>query len=523
MIGKFSTLFASAMRFMPAGAGAVWRWAEDKLRESVSVKDFGAKGDGITDDTAAFNAAIAYAKANSVKCIKVPSGNYKTTGPINIMGNFNDGFELRGYRATITATANGPAFVIDAKNPDSSPEIRIHALVHGFDIHGPGKASLNSVAVQAQHGANVHVKDCSLYNCYRGLYGNGNLISQYENLHIYGNAYGIDLATDGTFAANDIHFTNCQVINNDHAIRAVGFPNGAITFEGCEIEGNNLAGALADGVKVIEFTNAGKVTFKGCHMEDNPGQYNLYYDGNSGEHLNVIGCEIIPGDTCTYPLYMANVSGAANLFVAGSRITNNVGQTQIYLSAGVTAEVIGKTNGYIGGDLSHLVTLQNGLVNIGRQDWFAGGGAGIAFPPAQLPSTDPNTLDDYEEGTWTPTIIGASTAGAAHYTYQNGRYTKIGRQVFVEAFVQWDSGTATGDFYLAGLPFVVQNALITYPAANIARSANFTWTAGNRLLANFEPGTTQIHFFQAPQSGGAVSTVPVPATGQLMISGTYTV
>ena len=57
--------------FMPAGTGAVATTVQSKLRESVSVKDFGAVGDGITDDTAAFNLA-----AQDGNLVKVPSGNW---------------------------------------------------------------------------------------------------------------------------------------------------------------------------------------------------------------------------------------------------------------------------------------------------------------------------------------------------------------------------------------------------------------------------------------------------------------
>ena len=55
----------------------------------------------------------------------------------------------------------------------------------------------------------------------------------------------------------------------------------------------------------------------------------------------------------------------------------------------------------------------------------SGSGSGITFPATQSASSDANTLDDYEEGTWTPTINGTTmTAGS-------GWYTKIGRQVFL--------------------------------------------------------------------------------------------
>lgn len=60
--------------FMQQGTGAVSRTFQDKDQELISVKDYGAKGDGLTDDTAAFQAAYNYAPAGAV--IKIPRGTY---------------------------------------------------------------------------------------------------------------------------------------------------------------------------------------------------------------------------------------------------------------------------------------------------------------------------------------------------------------------------------------------------------------------------------------------------------------
>lgn len=59
----------------------------------------------------------------------------------------------------------------------------------------------------------------------------------------------------------------------------------------------------------------------------------------------------------------------------------------------------------------------------------AASGAGITFPATQSASTDANTLDDYEEGTWTPALTNL-TINSGTPTY-SGTYTKIGRLVFV--------------------------------------------------------------------------------------------
>jgi hypothetical protein len=79
-------------------------------------------------------------------------------------------------------------------------------------------------------------------------------------------------------------------------------------------------------------------------------------------------------------------------------------------------------------------------------------GAGITFPATQSASSDANTLDDYEEGTWTPTYFGSSTAGTTTYNHQDGTYVKIGNSVYCECYLDWTATTGTGDGLVGGLP-----------------------------------------------------------------------
>lgn len=85
-------------------------------------------------------------------------------------------------------------------------------------------------------------------------------------------------------------------------------------------------------------------------------------------------------------------------------------------------------------------------------------GAGrLGFPATQNASSDPNTLDDYEEGTWTPTIsFGGASVGVVYGAANAGRYTKIGRLCVASFALQLSNkGSSTGAAAVGGLPFAV--------------------------------------------------------------------
>jgi len=72
-----------------------------------------------------------------------------------------------------------------------------------------------------------------------------------------------------------------------------------------------------------------------------------------------------------------------------------------------------------------------------------------------------NQLDDYEEGTWTPSLeFGGATTGITYSSMRGGSYVKIGRQVTVNfGFTLTSKGSASGDATIAGLPFAVEDLL----------------------------------------------------------------
>ena len=105
-------------------------------------------------------------------------------------------------------------------------------------------------------------------------------------------------------------------------------------------------------------------------------------------------------------------------------------------------------------------------------------GAGITFPATQSASSNANTLDDYEEGTWTPDLGGTTT-----YSGRSGNYVKIGRVVYIDFYIEVNVIGTGSTTLMTGAPFNCSNpstasGSTTYQA-NLATSvvsigANFT-------------------------------------------------
>ena len=159
--------------------------------------------------------------------------------------------------------------------------------------------------------------------------------------------------------------------------------------------------------------------------------------------------------------------------------------------------ILGTANGGTGSDLSGAVTgeIVVAVTGIGDSSFdtvapgstnqvLQGGGAGqptweavplvdgIEFPATQVPSANANTLDDYEEGSWTPVIGGDGGTSGQAYSSQVGRYTKIGTLVAVYFDVALSTkGTITGNAIISGLPFAAAN-ITGLNTANLLRYGN---------------------------------------------------
>ena len=156
----------------------------------------------------------------------------------------------------------------------------------------------------------------------------------------------------------------------------------------------------------------------------------------------------------------------------------------------------------------------------------------IVFPATQNASSDANTLDDYEEGTWTP---GWSVSGGTINTpaYANGKYTKVGNTVYIWGYLSYGgtvTGSPSGALALSGLPFT--------PGGGFGQSSTFSggitinagglWTSNMPQYAQILPGTTTTGSLTYRGSTGGTATTYADMSlstnyNQFIFFGQYTV
>lgn len=123
----------------------------------------------------------------------------------------------------------------------------------------------------------------------------------------------------------------------------------------------------------------------------------------------------------------------------------------------------------------------------------------IVFPATQNASAGANTLDDYEEGTWTPTLAFNGASTGITYTTQAGNYIKIGKLVFVQGRVIISSkGSSTGSASIRSLPFTATGQYFPGPVGFYTGFSGLTSTpvvyaeASNTFLNVMHGGATTI-------------------------------
>ena len=165
-----------------------------------------------------------------------------------------------------------------------------------------------------------------------------------------------------------------------------------------------------------------------------------------------------------------------------------------------------------GGNSSALVINSSNVIEVA---------SGIQFPATQVASANANTLDDYEEGTWTMGITFGGASVGVTYSQNTGTYTKIGRKVTVNGRLSLTSkGSSTGNAEISGLPFTIGNTQSNYSAPSF-RLANISFTNVPQAFGLINGTSIALEEITILGADSALTNADFVNTSDIMLSFTY--
>jgi hypothetical protein len=247
----------------------------------------------------------------------------------------------------------------------------------------------------------------------------------------------------------------------------------------------------------VQATNSG-----GLALKNSGGTTQLSVGGGGGDNITLsVATNITPANAAV--AISPTGTGTVAISPAGALTINPTTASTINNTS------IGATTALTGRFTSVTATTGNFVVGTSGQ--------GVDF--SATPGTGTSELfADYEEGTFTPTIRGSTTAGTATYATQVGTYTKIGNTVFVRISLLWSVHTGTGDMNFGGLPFT-SSSNTSYDNAVACYAEAITVTG--QVTAILLPNTT-VGIFIAVNNGTA-SNIAIDTAGQLIFQFQYQV
>ena len=326
---------SSSISYQPAETGVITTTVQAKLRETVSIKDYGAVGDGTTDDTAAFTAAYN-ATNNTGRCLFLPKGVYKITSPILCSGEIFG--ESRRYHGATIYPVGCSVFDTSANvsfNPANRTKFRniridcsaLGATVPAFKLWDTYSVELDGIYFDffsgtqdllsmkrsfdvlvnkcvighqtASGGNGVYIEDATVTmtnNDIEGFSsgvktaggshagGSGNYNTLVTILGNYFEANGNHInCTHGKYASVSVISPNIRIVNAQNGVRVFA-PNVTVVSPNVEIDGSGGYAINVDGVK----TQGGaffNVNLIGCDESKILDTYNLATHSPSGNGL----------------------------------------------------------------------------------------------------------------------------------------------------------------------------------------------------------------------------------------------
>jgi hypothetical protein len=393
----------------------------------------------------------------------------------------------------------------------TTPQAKLDVRVGGTSGYGRIKLAANSTVSATIEAIRSATDNSSVLafeattddgNCFNINYSGGAYFKGDVGIGTTSPAYQLDVNTDKT-----------------EALKLAVLTGNTSTPAEVLMQGTNSTGSSSAQTKLISFSSgSGSNTGFGINVRDSTDAF-----GSPGRVVTVLGTGRvgIMKEAPTNELHVYGEGEATTGTVSPSEFTSSIQTDTAYLNIGRVGNYP-SIQGSGGGTAYHFqlnplqgnigiglgTTAPSDKLEVNGNLRFTSAGQGIKFAGHAAG----NLLDDYEEGTWTPTVIGQTTAGTVTYATRQGYYTKIGNQVTIQLYVVWNSGTGgAGALRVSGLPFT-SAANTTNSFVGAVMSAITTVPTNATVYANVTTNSSevQINNYVAP---GSASTTPWSASG----------
>ena len=487
---------ASEVNFLQAGANAQARTAQSKLRDVVSVKDFGAVGDGVADDTAEIQAALAAADG-----VYFPPGTYKITSTLNIKrGNrlYGDNFAITVLQFWDCDGVKSAAGV----NVNVYENLSFESVSSGGVPDPKTRIGIWSNGASGNTNSWVTIRNCNLRGWATCVQLNYTWNSCIDNTNTVSCNYGVVLF--GQSVNNAI--SNSRLVANTGTASIYLQSDGATLGEGLMVD-NTL---LAEGAFGITSNNGFlslNVSNSIIDLITNVGIY-----GVDLRATTISGSWIFAANRCV-EMAALGVPVDVKATLQGNHLTVTAASGRAVM-VGANAQGVRVIGGSItnAGASSYSVYSDAAQTHVAEVTRYHGGsGVDVFFGGANC------TLDGVQYGTFTPTIVPDGTAGVGTYTEQVGQFTRIGKRVDFTLRVTWTAHTGSGNMRVAGLPFASKSISGYAPSCSIY-PVNLTYSGTLAAIVNTGASTIEL---RSASSGAGATPVALDTSGTLTISGSY--
>lgn len=462
---------SSLVGFLQAGTGAVARTTQSKIRDYISVKDFGALGDGVTDDTNAVQSALNYAETGG-KVLRFPAGVYIISSALTVTNDSDGGITLEGESTSDYLWASGSVLkytgaagtMLTFDGTASPIFCKLKNMTFLGNINGDFGVKLN-------RGWFFNVEGCVFYNwskngaCALALtYSTGSFVgvTTIRDCGFYNNTVGI------YWEKNDVNVIRVEDCRFNAG--TFGILQGASSVA-CSSRNVNIIGCMFDTVDayaIYSWGGAQNWNIIGNYFEQNNAAVNTPRICIQTQIQSPQNCSItISGNTFSKQLNAASSNLVYLVSVNGIVIENNWSALGDAVDR-YSVEMITCTNRRVmqfavpSGSTPYPIKDDAAIYTTGSVEKMAGGmtiQSGINFPAVQSPSSNPNALDDYEEGSWTP------VNSFVTFTTASGTYVKVGQFVIANFSVVFPVNAQGNQAEIIGLPYSASNG-----SANISYS-----------------------------------------------------